>query len=92
MEFPFMTLSSDQKSVVIERFKETTMGSCPLCQQQQWRIADDVYELRQFHHGRVVVGDQTAILPLLVLNCGHCGYTALFNAGHYGVDLEKGRD
>jgi len=87
-----MTLSSDQKSVVIERFKETTMGSCPLCQQQQWQIADDVYELRQFHHGRVVVGDQTVIMPLLALNCSHCGYTALLNAGHYGVDLEKGRD
>lgn len=51
---------------------------CPICQNNTWGISDKLAELREFHHGDIIMGGQ--VYPLIVLSCKVCGYIHLFNA------------
>lgn len=56
---------------------------CPVCRNNKWNISHEVYELRQFHGGGLVVGGGVA--PLLPVTCEVCGHTVLFNALVAGI-------
>src|SRR5262245_52443943 len=51
---------------------------CPICRSNRWTISDDAAELRVLHGGNLVVGGP--VYPLVVVTCGVCGNTLLFNA------------
>lgn len=56
---------------------------CPVCRNNKWTISREIYELRQFHGGSLVVGG--GIAPLLPVTCEVCGHTVLFNALVAGI-------
>jgi hypothetical protein len=59
---------------------------CPICQDQKWVLLDNVWELRKYQDGTLVVGGP--VLPVVVMMCNVCGHSILFNAIAIGA-LEK---
>jgi hypothetical protein len=57
---------------------------CPVCRSNKWNISQEIYELRQFHGGGLVVGGG-GIAPLLPVTCEVCGHAVLFNALVAGI-------
>jgi hypothetical protein len=57
--------------------------NCPVCESNKWAISDKAAELREFSQGGFIVGGP--VYPLIVLTCGVCGHTLLFNAIKLGV-------
>ena len=53
-----------------------------LKRENQWQIIDKVWELRQYHGGNFVFGDQQ-MLVVITLTCQNCGNTLFFNAKKY---------
>lgn len=62
----------------------TLPANCPVCASNKWTIGD-VYELRPFHGGSLVVGGGDPLLPLFPVVCNVCGNTVLINAVVSGV-------
>ena len=75
-----MRIDDDRKEQVREFLRDRTspIGECPMCHKTDWRIHEELFELRTFEGGGLVVGGK--VLPLLVLYCDYCGNTQLMNA------------
>ncbi len=57
--------------------------TCPICRNSRWDIGDVAAELRQLpQEGRFM---EESSYPLVVITCGTCGYTFLFNAVVIGL-------
>lgn len=54
-------------------------AQCPLCQSGNWNISDNVFELRQFNEGNLIMGN-VPIVPVIPVTCSNCGNTVLVNA------------
>ncbi|MGF7028451.1 hypothetical protein [Sphingobacterium sp. HSC-15S19] len=52
---------------------------CPMCGSNSWNVSDNVYELREFHGGDLVLGNGP-ILPVIPVTCNNCGNSILVNA------------
>ncbi len=62
---------------------------CPMCFHRQWNILPEIYELRKFHDGELIIGDSN-IIPLVPVICKNCGNTILINILHVNVkEIEK---
>lgn len=61
----------------------TVPANCPVCASNKWTVGD-VFELRRFHGGSIVVGGDP-LLPLFPVVCNVCGNTVLINAVISGV-------
>ena len=57
----------------------TAPHNCPVCQNDDWMLFDEVWELGDFHGDIRVIG-HNAVLPVVALMCNVCGHTILFNA------------
>lgn len=57
----------------------TASHACQVCASSDWLLLDNVWELREFHGGGLVVGG-SPVLPVVALMCNVCGHTVLFNA------------
>lgn len=60
---------------------------CAVCKSNNWNVSREVYEIREFQHGGMVLGGNTAIAPLCPVTCNTCGNTVLFNALVAGINL-----
>lgn len=87
-----MKLTKDQHKKIIDyiRKKWTTPSTCPVCKNNNWTVSTDVYEVRLFHGGNMVIGGKSSIMPLIPVICNECGNTILFNAIITGLDLTGG--
>ena len=75
-------------------FLQTKWGEnkCPMCRQGNWSVQNDVYELREFHGGNMVIGN-SAIIPIIPITCDNCANTVLVNAIMAGsVEKEASQD
>lgn len=54
-------------------------AKCPLCQSGKWNVSDNVFELRQFNQGNLIMGN-VPIVPIIPVTCSNCGNTVLINA------------
>lgn len=52
--------------------------TCTICNDTQWVLFDDVWELRGFNNGSLVVGGP--VIPVITLMCNVCGHMIFFNA------------
>ena len=52
---------------------------CPLCGNGAWGVSDNIFELRQFNQGNIIVGG-VPIIPVIPIVCNNCGNTILINA------------
>lgn len=57
----------------------TGSKECQVCQSSEWILLDNVWELRKFEKGGLVVGGGS-ILPVVGLMCNVCGQMLFFNA------------
>ncbi len=53
--------------------------TCEICQNVNWSIDDTLFEIREFHGGKTVLGSG-AIKPVITLGCTVCGNTKFLNA------------
>jgi len=58
--------------------------NCPMCNHNQWSASEEVFEIRKYYGGNVVLG-QGPILPIIPVTCNNCGNTVLVNAIKAGV-------
>jgi hypothetical protein len=86
-----MKLSEQQQKKLREYIsnKWKPPASCPVCRSNNWDISKEVYELREFHGGNLVVGGISAVAPFVPVTCGTCGNTVLINAILAGIDLKS---
>ena len=77
-----------QKLVEYVTSKWQPPAACPVCRSNNWNVSREVYELREFHGGSMVIGSDSAVAPICPVTCGTCGNTVLFNALLAGVDLK----
>lgn len=62
---------------------------CPMCAHASWTVQENVFELREYHGGNMVIGG-SALVPVVPVTCSNCGNTVLINAIIAGVvDREK---
>lgn len=57
--------------------------TCGVCEGNNWDIHPELYELRQFNQGNMVLGGP--LIPLLIVECTNCGNTISMNAIRAGV-------
>jgi hypothetical protein len=58
-----------------EKWKGT---NCPMCKVGDWLVQDDLFELRQFQRGALMIGGP--VIPVVPVGCSNCGHTVLVNA------------
>ena len=64
--------------------------SCPVCKKNNWVLYDQLWELRQFKKGGIVVGGP--IIPLAIITCNNCGHTMHFNAIKIGLTTTDSKE
>jgi hypothetical protein len=55
-------------------------SNCATCGQNNWTYDPTVYEIREFTGGGLVIGGNTALLPVLTVTCSNCGTMKLINS------------
>lgn len=79
------------RSALNEKTIQGGTGQCGVCGRQNWTYDTRVYELREFTGGGMIVGPSVAIIPCIVMTCGHCGNMNILNAVALGVVDKTGR-
>jgi hypothetical protein len=87
-----MKLNKEQQDKLIAKLNQVWKNkTCEVCGQQNWMIDDTLFELREFHGGRTVLGSG-AIKPLITISCTSCGNTKMMNAIQMGLVDPKNPD
>lgn len=58
--------------------------ACPMCQKKARNLTEQLYELRPYSGGDIILGG-VAIVPIIPVTCEGCGNTVLINAVTAGV-------
>lgn len=87
-----MKLTKEQHKSIDSFIKNkwTLPPICPVCNENSWSISPELFELRAFHGGSMVIGDKSGIVPLILITCANCGNTIFINALIAGLDLKGG--
>jgi len=67
-----------------------TPGPCTLCGNQQWTLGENIWELREYKGGDLVVGG--VLLPVIPVFCSNCGNTLFINAKISGAMGKKTKE
>ncbi len=79
-----MALTKEQQDKAIQHLNSKWINkTCPVCQGNTWDVHPELYEMRQFNGGDMVLGGP--LIPLLVVECTNCGNTISINAIRAGV-------
>jgi len=86
-----MKLPKDQKKKLMEYVQDSWKPpiQCPLCKGNEWVPSEEIYEIREFHGGGLVLGGGGKISPIFPITCRICGNTVLINPLVAGIDLKK---
>lgn len=52
---------------------------CPVCGKGPWSVSDDIFEIRDYNNGNIILGGG-AIIPIIPVTCLNCGNTIFVNA------------
>lgn len=74
----------NQDKLIEELNKKWGGRGCPMCGNASWIVSDNVFEIREFNNGNLIVGGGP-ILPLVTVSCDNCGNTILINPLVLGV-------
>ena len=83
-------MDNDGKNQLIKHLESKwSTQECPMCGHNAWNVPSEIYEIREFHDGNMVVGP-IPIVPVLPVTCATCGNTVLVNAIVAGVAKREG--
>lgn len=82
-------LTREQKEILAKRLAHLKNASCQSCGNKDWIASENIFELREFQGGNMVIGGKSAILPVVPVTCKHCGHTIFFNALTIGLLGQK---
>lgn len=87
-----MKLTEEQRKKMVDYLQEKWVPPtiCPICRQNNWNVSAEVYEIREFQGGAMIIGGMSVIAPLFPVTCNNCGNTVLFNALIAKLDLKEG--
>ncbi|MBQ4483837.1 MAG: hypothetical protein II934_02385 [Prevotella sp.] len=82
-----MKLTDQQVNSIIAKLNEVSSGGivCPICHNRQWAINDIVVESREFQHGNLILGGNSALVPYVTITCRNCANTLFLNAIQLGI-------
>jgi len=85
-----MRLSDQDSKSLLDHIKKTWAppAICPTCRSDDWQVGRQVYELREFHSGSMVMGD-SAVVPIFPVICKICGNVILINPLVAGIDPKE---
>ena len=70
-----MKVNKDKMDAYLKRIKAPV---CPLCNNNEWKITDQVFQAIEFDYKGILIGG--AAYPIVPLTCAHCGNTYFINA------------
>lgn len=82
-----MHLTDDQIKNVIDQLNKVSSNGiiCPVCGNRHWTINNIVTESREFQHGNLIIGGNSALVPYVTITCSQCAHTLFFNAIQIGI-------
>jgi len=85
-----MKLNDEQHESLLNHLqsKWKAPATCPVCKSNDWDVAKDIFELREFHGGSMVIGN-SSVMPISPVTCKTCGNTVLINPLVAGIDLTQ---
>lgn len=85
-----MKLDDKQREKLLKHLQEKWKppATCPVCKSNTWDVSKEIYELREFQGGGLVLGG-SPIVPLVPVTCTTCGNTVLLNALVAGVAIKE---
>ncbi len=78
-------LTTEQKDILAKRLSHLSKVACQSCGNKEWIASENIFEMREFKGGSLVIGGQSAILPVVPVTCKTCGQTIFFNALTLGI-------
>jgi hypothetical protein len=76
---------ADRKSIVEYLRGAWNNRNCAGCGGSAWHVSEDLFELRRYDDGKVVVGADARLLAVVPVVCKACGMTLFFSAAHAGL-------
>lgn len=87
-----MKLNEKQKKIAGEKLSVFFSKPCEVCSGKEWVLNDTIFELREFEKGKLIIGVESSIFPVLAVTCKSCGRTYFFNAILLGlIEKEDGK-
>jgi hypothetical protein len=78
--------ASFAQATAIINAKVNRLTPCPACGTRDWRIDQEIYEMRPFSGETNPFYQQTGgTYPLVLLGCSNCGHIRLFSAIKLGL-------
>ncbi|HLC88338.1 MAG TPA: hypothetical protein VJG66_04790 [Patescibacteria group bacterium] len=78
-------LTKEQKEILLKRLIHLSKTACQSCGNKEWIASENIFEMREFKGGNLVIGGQSAILPVVPVTCKYCGQIIFFNALSLGI-------
>jgi hypothetical protein len=81
-----MALTTRQKNLIVEKLTSVSRNGCPICQNRNWTIADEIVMATTVSlGGSTVIGGP--FIPMAQVICANCGFVAHHAVGALGVNL-----
>ena len=81
-----MHLNDEQQNKILEHLNKALKKPlrCPVCEDANWGITDEIFEIRGFYEGDKQIGS-VPTTPIITVTCENCGNVLLFNASIVGI-------
>jgi ribosomal protein S27AE len=87
-----MKLTKKQADKIVGELNKFIPHFCPICHSGEMSINENIFEMREFNGGNLILGGQSAVFPVIPLSCGKCGHTIFFNAVLLGILNKEGKN
>lgn len=82
-----MSLTTSQKETIVKTLKSKSGLACPMCQNKQWTIGDEIVSVNPVSlSGSTVMGGP--FIPMVQVVCNNCGFISHHALGLLGVKIK----
>lgn len=82
-----MALTTRQKEAISDRLRAFN-GACPICQQRNWTIGDEIVAATSVSlGGSTVIGGP--FIPMAQIVCNNCGFVAHHAVAILGIEINE---
>lgn len=80
-----MKIPSDKRQEILDKINSLWKEprNCPICSKNEWSIDSKVFQLVEFHEGKLLTPG--VVKPLIGITCNNCSYTFTMNAILLGI-------